>query len=146
MKKRLYPIIALISAVIMSTAYAGQNSCPVGMESFHEYRLFFGRSEHNAQGDTIMTVDDEAWEQFLKHEITPRFPDGLTVLDARGQFKTPSGTILKEHTKVVIILVPPGGDSMNRIDEIVHTYGQKFQQRFFLRTIENVCVLFESIQ
>ena len=136
MKKRLYPIIALISAMTMSTAYAGQNSCPVGMESFHEYRLFFGRSTDNPQGDTVVTVNDEAWEQFVKHEITPRFPDGLTIFDAQGQFKTPSGTILKEYTKVVMILVPPGGDSMNRIDEIMHAYGQKFQRKFFLRTIE----------
>ena len=39
---------------------------------------------------------DAAWDAFLADTVTPRFPDGLTVLDARGQWRDSEGLIGKE--------------------------------------------------
>ena len=44
--------------------------------------LMFGRKI----GDRI-GVSEAQWARFLDREITPRFPDGLTVIDTRGQWR-----------------------------------------------------------
>ena len=87
MKKEMYRILAAavlaIPVLLMTPAsQAGASSCPAGFEEFAEYRLFFGRNHRNLE-----VVSDTAWREFLAAEITPRFPDGLTVLDAAGQWR-----------------------------------------------------------
>ncbi len=42
-------------------------------------QLLFGRSLHGG-GE----VTDDQWRAFLADSVTPRFPDGLTVLDGAG--------------------------------------------------------------
>ena len=54
--------------------------CPDGTERYAEYDLFFGRGKGGAEA-----MSDDAWARFLAREVTPRFPDGLTVLDGFGQ-------------------------------------------------------------
>ena len=44
-------------------------------------------------GDAGEVVDDAAWASFLADTATPRFPNGLTVLDARGQWRDPGGVL-----------------------------------------------------
>ena len=61
-------------------------------------------------GDTEV-VTDEAWRGFLAAEVTPRFPDGLTVLDANGQWRGDDDVILRERSKVLLILAPQDGDA-----------------------------------
>ena len=81
--------------------------CPPGTEAFAEYRLFFGRS-HGA----VEAVSEAAWRAFLADEVTSRFPDGLTVLDAAGQWREGSGAIARERTKLLLILAEAGADAM----------------------------------
>ena len=79
-------VLAILVLAMAPASRAGTPSCPAGFEEFTEYRLFFGRS----RGD-VEVVSDKAWRGFLAAEITPRFPDGLTVLDAAGQWRDGSG-------------------------------------------------------
>ena len=48
--------------------------------------LLFGRSMPGGQ------VSEPAFQDFLAGVVTPRFPDGLTVLDGYGQWRTSTGT------------------------------------------------------
>ena len=41
-------------------------------------------------------------------QLRPRFPDGLTVLDARGQWRDSQGAIKTERSKLLVILAPAG--------------------------------------
>ena len=111
--------------------------CPAGADRYTEYRLFFGRS----RGD-VEVVTDSAWRAFLADEITPRFPDGLTVLDASGQWRAGSGAIVRERTKVVLILAEPGDEGMRRADEIADTYRRTFGQESVLRVMTSACATF----
>src|SRR5450432_1635731 len=61
--------------------------------------LFFGRSL--ADGSEI---NDAAWQAFVDDTITPRFPDGFTVLDGAGQWRDASGKISHERSKILLIL------------------------------------------
>lgn len=129
--------LATLAFAAAPTLGADAAACPSGTEPFAEYRLFFGRS----QGD-VEVVSEEAWRVFLADEVTPRFPDGLTVLDAAGQWRDGSGTIVRERTKLLVVLAPPGGDAMQRTDEIAEAYKRAFGQSSVLRVVTEACVSF----
>ena len=111
--------------------------CPAGTERFAEYRLFFGRSR-----DGVEVVTDARWRAFLAEEITPRFPDGLTVVDAAGQWRDPTGTIERERTKMLIVLTAPDEEGMRRTDEIAEAYKHTFGQSSVLRAVTSACASF----
>lgn len=131
--------LACLSIALLAAACADTDApaCPEGTDPFVEYRLFMGRSN-----DTGEVVDDAAWAAFLEDTVTPRFPDGLTVLDARGQWRGSDGVILKERSKALIILAPPGEDNMALTQEISDEYKRRFGQEAVLRVVEDVCVTF----
>lgn len=90
--------------------------------------LYFGRSQ---AGGGIVT--EEQWQEFLDTQITPRFPEGLTVIDAYGQFLDSSGNIIAEPTKVLILIYPNTQDKEKAIQEIINLYKAQFQQESVLR-------------
>src|SRR5215210_2774048 len=86
--------------------------------------LLFGR------GSGGLKVSEQAWTQFLAREITPRFPDGLTVIDASGQWRSPQGgSIVRERSKVVMIVAPENPPVQERIDAIARAYKRQFKQQ-----------------
>ena len=129
--------LALFAFAAVPTLAADEAPCPPGTEPFAEYRLFFGRSQ-----GAVEVVSEAAWRAFLANEVTPRFPDGLTVLDAAGQWRDGSGEIVRERTKLLLVLAPPGGDAMQRTDEIAEAYKQAFGQSSVLRVVTPACVSF----
>lgn len=138
--RALVTVVALAAcAFILSCSSEAQtNPCPGGTESYTEYRLFFGRGN----ADNPRTVSDDDWSKFLEDTITVEFPDGLTVLDAYGQYTDPSGTFIKEDTKVLIILVPPDNDSVSGIDRVIGEYKQRFDRSAVLRQVISACAAF----
>ncbi len=116
---------------------ADASACPEGTERFAEYRLFFGRS---TGGEEV--VSDVDWRQFLAREVTPRFPDGLTVLDGAGQWRNAAGKIERERSKLLVVVAPPGAASMGRTAEIAAAYKQRFGQESVLLVISPVCASF----
>lgn len=112
-------------------------ACPAGTGQFTEYRLYFGRSRADAE-----VVNDEAWDAFLANEITPRFPAGLTVLDAAGQWRDSAGTIVRERSKLVVILTGVDDAGLPRTDQVVQAYKETFAQEAVLRTVATVCASF----
>ena len=72
----------------------------------------------------------------LADTITPRFPDGLSVIDVAGQGTNADGTIEQERTKMLLVLVPPGDETaLNRMNEIGAEYQRRFTQDAVLRVI-----------
>lgn len=50
-------------------------------------------------------IGEAQWREFLDREVTPRFPDGLTVFDGYGQWRfTDAATPERLKTKVLVIL------------------------------------------
>lgn len=92
--------------------------------------LFFGTDR--ADGPD---VTEEEWQRFLNEEITPRFPDGLTVLTGYGQFQNSKGQIIRETSKLVILLYPESErkDKGSQIEHIRERYRELFQQESVLR-------------
>ena len=95
--------------------------------------LFFGCAKPD--GTAISAAE---WEAFLDAEITPRFPEGLTVLEAAGQWQEADGDIIEERSKVVLLLYPQAAqeESHAEIEAIRAAYEQRFGQDAVLRADE----------
>jgi len=132
--------------VVEATPEGGANVCEatspgVGAEPWIRTELYFGTTIPNDGGD----VSDAEWNAFLDEEITPRFPDGLTVLEGYGQFLNSRGVIAEEDS-IVLIIFHPGefvDESSAAIEEIRDAYEVEFDQESVLRVdSEPVCVSF----
>jgi hypothetical protein len=88
------------------------------------------------------TVSEEEWQTFLAGSVTPRFPDGLTVLDARGQWlDTDEGRLYRESTRLLNVLVPADAsdDGVSAVRYISDTYKEKFEQQAVFYTTLPAC-------
>lgn len=130
-------LLGIGAAALAGCYWDEEKACPEGTDRWTEYQLFFGLS----QGDGG-TIPEEAWREFLADTVTPRFPDGLTVLSGNGQWRDSSGEVLREGSKLLIIYAPPGEDGRRAIDEISEEYERRFDQESVLRVIGSACVSF----
>jgi hypothetical protein len=91
--------------------------------------LFLGRA--CADG---AAVDDPAWAAFLADVVTPRFPDGFTVLDAAGQYRGRGDVaVTRERTAVLVVVHDDDPRAETAIGEIVDAYKRRFGQHAVLR-------------
>lgn len=137
--RRLLCVFSMLMAVLMLAGCSADtvSSCPEGTDAFAEYQLFFGRSSSG-----IEVVSDEAWTAFLADTVTPRFPEGLTVVDGAGQWQDSAGVVQRERSKVLIILTSPGEEGLRLTDEISQEYETRFNQETVLRVVGTACVSF----
>jgi hypothetical protein len=126
--------LAAISVIASTQAVA----CNAPLRPMQQIEMMFGR---NIAGQ--LRVGNAAWSRFLAREITPRFPDGLTVLDASGQWRDPvGGRMVRERSKMVIIVAAEDAPVRDRIAAIVAAYKQRFRQRSVGVISRAVCASF----
>lgn len=138
-----FVLVIFLAAVLALSACAdievSTSECADEGEFWTEYRLFMGRGS----GD-VEVVSDADWDAFLADTITPRFPDGLSVIDVAGQGTSADGTLERERTKMLLVLVPPTDETaLDRINEIGAEYKQRFTQDAVLRVVNPACVAFK---
>lgn len=86
--------------------------------------LYFGR---DIAGRGPVTAAE--WDDFAAREITPRFADGFTVFDARGQWMNPRTWVIgREASWVVRVAVPVGVDVSGRVEAVSAAYRVRFRQ------------------
>ncbi len=114
-------------------------SCAGAQHPRQVAELLFGRNIGRRLG-----VSESAWSNFVARELTPRFPDGLTITDAVGQWRdNSSGRIVREPTKKVEIVLPGnGGGGQARLDAVVRAYKNEFHQRSVGVIVQPACVAF----
>jgi hypothetical protein len=88
-------------------------------------------------------VGESQWGRFVDRVITPRFPDGLTVSNATGQWRDrKSGKIMREPSKIVQIVLPGQAEDLARLDEIAEAYKRRFRQQSVGVIVRPGCVSF----
>ncbi len=102
-------------------------------QQWQKTELYFGLSRPDGS-----VIDPGEWAVFLAREVTPRFPDGLTVVEADGQWQTDGGPITREPARVLILIYPPHTDAGRRIDDIRQAYLRQFDQTSVLRVDQRV--------
>ncbi|WP_329199666.1 DUF3574 domain-containing protein [Streptomyces sp. NBC_01435] len=71
-------------------------------KDYIETRLLFGTE----RPDGGPTVTDRQFLAFVDEEVTPRFPNGLTIQDGRGQWRDSHGVIERERSYELTLLYP----------------------------------------
>jgi hypothetical protein len=101
-----------------------------GSFDFARTELFFGTGRQDAPA-----VTEAEFLLFVDAQVTPRFPDGLTIIKADGQFRLSTGEIIKEESFVIVLLHPLEDfrESSRRINRIRRLYREQFQQESVLR-------------
>jgi hypothetical protein len=132
--------VLLIGATVLlvpSSPAPAAPHCRAGAKAMVRVDLYFGAGLKDGA-----MIDDAAWRAFLAEEITPRFPEGLTVTTGEGQWREKSGAILKETSRVVTIWYRASSTASARVDAIRTAYKVRFKQASVLRADSAGCVAF----
>ncbi len=132
----LLPLLA--GATLLSgCATLAPAACPVGQSPGHVVQLVFGRKIGDQVG-----VSDADFARFVDEELTPRFPEGLTVLDAAGQWRSTAGPIVREPSKVVILALPGRAGGEDRVGAARAAYKRRFSQEAVMVLTQPACLGF----
>jgi hypothetical protein len=102
-------------------------------------QMYFGRNIGAELG-----VSDEEWSAFVDAEITRRFPNGLTIADAHGQWRdSESGAIVREPSKLLTVFLTNEPRDRAALQAIADAYKAQFQQQAVALVIERSCVSFQ---
>ena len=140
MKRRAHPTAA---AIVLALAWSGganaqSSECHAGQKPRDVAELLFGRKIGDRLG-----VSETQWGRFVDREISPRFPDGLTVFEAKGEWRdTARKTIVHEPSKVVEIVLPGKPDDVEQLNQIAQAYKSRFRQQSVGIVMRGACVSF----
>ena len=135
--KRTGLILALAAALSGCASHGpSRGPCVVG-ERRSSVDLYFGLSVKDAPD-----VSDAQFADFLDKEVTPRFPQGLTVINAQGRWRMADGQIVREPSKIVQIVLPGAPDDLTKLDAVREAYKRQFHQEAVLETISKTCAAF----
>jgi len=89
-----------------SSTLAGDAAHPDVAKNWVRTELYFGLGVISDQGEEANgAANEKRWREFLDREVTPRFPDGLSVFDVYGQWRTQGQSHIERlHSKVVMLL------------------------------------------
>lgn len=126
-----------VAACAGGTAVNAPAACTVG-EAMTETQLYFGMSKPKGG-----TVSAREWDAFVAAEITPRFPEGFSVIDGAGFWRdSTTQKTISEKSKVVVRLHQRSDAAEPAIGAIVAAYKKKFEQEAVLRVERPVCAQF----
>jgi hypothetical protein len=134
------PYRRLVEATVVAVslgacAQAGASAvCTAPLKPALEIDLYFGRDKQGG-GE----VSEAEWAAFLTDTVTPRFPDGLSVLNVEGQTREPSGRIVRERTKLMVVVVFDAPAHQGKVREIIEAYNSRFGQHGVFRSEQPVC-------
>jgi hypothetical protein len=130
-------VVALAAFALAACASTAPLACAPGTIPMTKFELFLGQNI-----GTTGRVSDEEWRRFLTEEVTPRYPDGFTVLNAAGQWRDPMGTIFPEESRNLVVIVRDPASELPKITAIRDTYKTRFRQDAVLFAQSQICVGF----
>jgi uncharacterized protein DUF3574 len=122
--------LALLAAACAATP---ERACATGEKAVVSDALYFGTEMPGA------TVTPDDWARFVDTVATPRFPQGLTVWQASGQWRSADGSIVREGSYVLTLVHAGDPSSDNAVREIVDRYKSQFRQEAVLRVRTIAC-------
>ena len=123
-----------------SATVQGDAAHPAQTQGWVDTKLYFGLGPADQPGQG---VSESSWRAFLDKEVTPRFPEGLSVFDVSGQWLSPKrGTIGYEHSKALLILYQDSPRHRADIEAIRSAWKTLTNDESVLRINQNVDVSF----
>jgi hypothetical protein len=126
------PVPASAPAPVASAA-----RCEPGDSALVRDVIYFGRNRPEGGA-----VSDAEWRGYLDSVVTPRFPDGLTVVEAHGQWRGRGGAVEREQAEMLTLFHPDDAVSRRAVDELAAEYKRRFGQEAVLRERVTACARF----
>lgn len=95
--------------------------CPAGQAQLRTAQVFLAAK-------APAKLNDVDIRRFVDQEVTPRFPDGVTVVDGGGQWKGDENQLIRDAAKVLMIVLPATGDPVGQVEAVRAAYRAKFKQ------------------
>ena len=129
---RWLALVALLG--LAGCASVRPQACPAGQDQVRTAQLFLGAKPPAKLSDADLRA-------FVDREVTPRFPEGVTVVDGGGQWKGSADQLVREAAKVVLIVLPAKGDAIARIETVRTAYRVRFKQDTVVVIPQPACVV-----
>src|SRR5262249_54125013 len=122
--------VSLIGQADLGNAQA--LSCTPPQTSMLDIELMLGRG----------TASAARWAQFLAREVTPRFPDGLTIYETAGQWRDPATKAIAREKSRVLRIIVPADTAPEKVAEVAEAYKVQFRQKSVGIVTREVCASF----
>ena len=113
---------------------AREQQCGTATASQVRTTLYFGSARPKG------SVSELEWQIFLRDEVTARFPEGLTVWDAHGQWRGSTGNVEHERAKVLLLVHPDTPAARQSVTAVIDRYRKAFDQESVLWETSRVCI------
>jgi len=145
MNARSLATLALLLALLAGCAAPGAVRHggaihPAQAQGWVDTRLYFGLgpADQPQQG-----ISEQAWREFLDREVTPRFPDGLSVLDVYGQWQgAQQAGPERLRSKLLVIDYPDTPANRAKVEAIRAAWKQRTGDQSVLRVTQPADVSF----
>ena len=131
----LIVVVSITTLGLLGESRAAECALPARLMARVE--LLFGTTLADGQ-----PLAETEWAKFVDEEVTPRFPEGLTELAGRGQWRRPDGVISREPSRVLLMWYSPAPARDADIDAIRAAYKTRFKQLSVMRVDGVDCVSF----
>ena len=125
-------VIGALLCVHAATASAQAPACSPPQKPMLDIELLLGRGKTN----------DARWRQFLAREVTPRFPDGLTVYESYGQWRDSARNVIVREKSRVLRIIVPADSAPDKIAVVADAYRKQFAQKSVGIVTRPVCASF----
>ncbi len=138
MTKLAFFVLLALGGLAVGTQSSAQSppsapACTAPLKPAVEVNLYFGRDKPGGE------VSEAEWAAFVAEVVTPRFPDGLSVINVAGQSRAVANQDGRERTKLLIVVVFDAPAHHEKVREIVAAYNQRFGQHAVFRTEQALC-------
>ena len=119
---------------------SGDPAHPGRTSGWVDTKLYFGLgpADHPEQG-----VSEAKWRDFLDREVTPRFPDGLSVVEVYGQWQgAKQSSPERLRSKLLIVDYPDTQENRDKVDAIRSAWKKMTGDQSVLRVSQPVDVSF----
>ncbi|MDO8979899.1 MAG: DUF3574 domain-containing protein [Afipia sp.] len=131
-------LFGLLAVIMLSGCASLPPVCMPPEQTMTTAEMYFGRNVGDRVG-----VSNSAFADFTAREITPRFPQGLTIVDARGQWRgADHGRVVREPSKVVLVTFTDSAEARANLAVIAEAYKRTFRQESVLTTVRASCATF----
>ena len=121
------PALAALAAPALA-----QPSCTPPQRAMLDIELMLGRTK----------ASEARWQRFLAREVTPRFPDGLTVYETTGQWRDPATKVIAREKSRVLRIIAPADTAQEKITVVADAYKAQFRQKSLGIVTREVCASF----
>jgi hypothetical protein len=150
--RRILPIVLALTAGFGVSHYAaslqstptatlqGDKAHPAKTQGWVDAQLYFGLGPAD---DPNKGISEAGWREFLDQEVTPRFPDGLSVMDVYGQWQGKHQTTPERiRSKMLVILYPGTLENDAKIEAIRIAWKKKTGDQSVLKVTQPADVSF----